>query len=82
MRRRSFRTAPAGQLFRSAARVIILAQHANREGHVAHRRQVGSLGIPEGAAKDLVVWLLVLLGVVLGLGILAALEVLALLRGA
>jgi hypothetical protein len=48
---------------------------------MAHRRQVGSLGIPEEAARDLVVWLLLLLGVVVGLGMLAAVEALALLTG-
>jgi hypothetical protein len=48
---------------------------------MAHRRQVGSLGIPEEAARDLVVWLLVLLVIVFGLGILAAVEALALLSG-
>ena len=48
---------------------------------MAHRRQVGSLGIPEEAARDLVVWLLVLLGLVFGLGMLAAVEALGLLGG-
>jgi hypothetical protein len=48
---------------------------------VAQRRQVGSLGIPEEVAQDLVVWLLILLGLVFGLGILAAVEALALLSG-
>jgi hypothetical protein len=48
---------------------------------MAHRRQVGSLGIPEEAARDLVVWLLLLLGLVFGLGIVAAVEVLALISG-
>jgi hypothetical protein len=35
----------------------------------------------EEAAQDLVVWLLILLGVVSGLGILAAVEILALISG-
>jgi hypothetical protein len=48
---------------------------------MAVRRQVESLGIPEDAARDLVVWLLILLGVVFGLGMLAAVELLALIRG-
>ncbi|MBV9357236.1 MAG: hypothetical protein JO023_17130 [Chloroflexi bacterium] len=48
---------------------------------MAHRRQVGSLGIPAEAARELVVWLLVLLGLVFGLGILAIVEALAVLGG-
>jgi hypothetical protein len=48
---------------------------------VAQRRQVESLGGPEEAASDLVVWVLILLGLVFGLGILAAVELLALLGG-
>jgi hypothetical protein len=48
---------------------------------MAQRRQVGSFGIPEGAAKNLVVWFLVLTGLVFGLVLLAAVEVFSLLTG-
>jgi hypothetical protein len=40
------------------------------------RRQIGLLGVTEEVAGDLVAWLLLLLGVVFGLGVLAAVELL------
>jgi hypothetical protein len=48
---------------------------------MAQRRQVGSFGIPEEAAKNLVVWFLLLAGLVFGLVLLAAVEVFGLLTG-
>jgi hypothetical protein len=53
--------------FRSGAEPVILAPAGERDGRMAHRRQVGSLDIPVEAARDLVVWLLLLLGLVFGL---------------
>jgi hypothetical protein len=46
-----------------------------------NRRQIGQLGLTEEVIGDLIAWALLLLGVVFGLGILAAVEVLALLGG-